>query len=123
MIEIKDADAYQKLAARTLISEPDAEYTPEELATSWRALTLAVSTGLIAEHVKKGVFPRHGVDAQRLTEELRTVTLDVKAFVRPVLDDSDMTIDGPAIMLIWNALGRAGEAGEVAGLIEKSAIS
>lgn len=119
MIEIKDADAYQKLASRTLIAEPDAEYTPEELASAWRILQLAGSAGLVSEHGKKGIFHRHGLDIARLAHELDDVAYTVLDLKRGPLPAPGFAPSPHDILLIWNALGLAGEAGEVARLIEQ----
>jgi NTP pyrophosphatase (non-canonical NTP hydrolase) len=64
------ADDYQRLAGRTLIAGPDAEYAPEEIMLVWNALGVAGEAGEVADLVKKGVFHRHGVDRDKLHEEL-----------------------------------------------------
>ncbi len=61
---------YQQLAARTLIAVPDAEYTGDEIMMVWNAIGLAGEAGEVADHIKKGVFHRHGIDKDKLVKEL-----------------------------------------------------
>lgn len=61
---------YQQLAARTLIDAPDAEYTGDEIMMVWNAIGLAGEAGEVADHIKKGVFHRHGIDKDKLKKEL-----------------------------------------------------
>ena len=74
-----DANEYQRLAGRTLIEKPDAEYTDHEIMMVWNALKLCGEAGEIAEHVGKGVFHRHGLDKEHLIKELGDVLWYVAA--------------------------------------------
>lgn len=65
-----DATTYQKLAARTLISEPGVEIPGKELMLVWNAIGLAGEAGEVCELIKKGVFHQHGVDYAKLRKEL-----------------------------------------------------
>lgn len=67
------ADDYQKQASRTLIDEPDAEYTGHELMLVWNAIGLAGEAGEVADTVKKAVFHQHGLDRDELIKELGDV--------------------------------------------------
>lgn len=73
------ADTYQRLAARTLIDAPDAEYTPAEIMLIWNALGLAGEAGEVADTIKKAVFHRHGVNRDELIKELGDVLWYVAA--------------------------------------------
>lgn len=61
---------YQKLAARTLIDRPDAQYTDKQLMLVWCAVGLGGESGEVLEVVKKGVFHQHGVDEAKLRKEI-----------------------------------------------------
>lgn len=74
-----NADDYQRQAGRTLIPTPDAEYTAHELMLVWNAIGLAGEAGEVADHIKKGVFHRHGVDRDTLVKELGDVLWYVAA--------------------------------------------
>ncbi len=68
-----DANEYQRLAGRTLIDSPDAEYTSLETMLVWNALGLAGEAGEVADSIKKAVFHRHGLsglDRKLLAKEL-----------------------------------------------------
>jgi NTP pyrophosphatase (non-canonical NTP hydrolase) len=65
-----DANEYQQLAARTLISGPGFEIPEKEIMAVWEVVGLAGEAGEVADLIKKGVFHRHGIDAPRLEEEL-----------------------------------------------------
>jgi len=74
-----NANVYQELAARTLIDEPDSEYSPEQIMLVWNAIGLAGEAGEVAEHVKKGVFHQHGIDREKMIKELGDVMWYVAA--------------------------------------------
>jgi NTP pyrophosphatase (non-canonical NTP hydrolase) len=61
---------YQKLAARTLIDKPDAQYSDQDLMIIWNAVGLAGEAGEVADLVKKGIFHQHGLDKAKLFKEL-----------------------------------------------------
>lgn len=67
------ADEYQKLASRTLIDEPDAEYTGHEIMLVWNAIGLAGEAGEVADTIKKAVFHQHGLNRDELIKELGDV--------------------------------------------------
>lgn len=73
------ANDYQYQASRTLIAEPDAEYTGEEIMLVWNALGLAGEAGEVADLVKKAVFHRHPLDREKLIKELGDVLWYVAA--------------------------------------------
>ena len=65
-----DANEYQKLAARTLIDRPDFAISDRDIMVVWDALGLAGEAGEVADHVKKGVFHRHGINLEELKKEI-----------------------------------------------------
>lgn len=67
------ADTYQNAAARTLIMEPDSEYTGNQIMLVWTALGLAGEAGEVADSIKKAVFHQHGIDRDALVKELGDV--------------------------------------------------
>ena len=74
-----EAKDYQKQAARTLISGPDFDIAPNEIMLVWTTIGLAGEAGEVAEHIKKGIFHQHGVDADKLKKELGDVLWYVAA--------------------------------------------
>lgn len=68
-----EAKEYQKLAARTLIDRPDFEISDKDIMTVWTAIGLAGESGEVADLIKKGVFHRHGVNIEKIKEELGDV--------------------------------------------------
>lgn len=68
-----NANDYQNQVARTLIHEPDAEYSPHEIMLVWCALKLAGEAGEVANYIGKGVFHQHGISDDPLIEELGDV--------------------------------------------------
>lgn len=74
-----DATEYQRLAARTLIDAPDAEYTAAEIMLVWNALGVAGEAGEVADLIKKSVFHRHPLDREKLIKELGDVLWYVAA--------------------------------------------
>lgn len=65
-----NANEYQQLAARTLIDRPDQEIPDLGIMLVWNALGLTGEAGEVAEHIKKGVFHRHGIDRAQLKKEI-----------------------------------------------------
>lgn len=65
-----DANEYQKLAARTLISKPGFNISDVEIWAIWDVIGLAGEAGKVADHIKKGVFHQHGIDYPKLRKEI-----------------------------------------------------
>lgn len=80
---------YQKLAARTLIDEPDFELTNDEVMLAWNALGLAGEAGEVADLVKKSVFHRHRLDTEKIVEELGDVLWYISALCTKLNIDLD----------------------------------
>jgi NTP pyrophosphatase (non-canonical NTP hydrolase) len=77
-----EAREYQRLAGRTLIDGPDAEYDGNEIMLVWNALGLAGEAGEVADIIKKAVFHQHGFDeatVSKLIKELGDVLWYVAA--------------------------------------------
>ena len=70
---------YQQLASRTLIDGPDKQYSDKEIMLVWNALGLAGEAGEIANAIKKSVFHQHGINKEKLAEELGDVLWYVSA--------------------------------------------
>ena len=68
-----NANEYQQLAKRTLLTKPDRTYSDQETMLVWNAIGLAGEAGEVAELVKKGVFHNHSVDVNNITKELGDV--------------------------------------------------
>ena len=64
------ASEYQKLAARTLIEKPGFDISGRDMMAIWEAIGLAGEAGEVADHIKKGVFHRHGIDLEKISKEL-----------------------------------------------------
>jgi NTP pyrophosphatase (non-canonical NTP hydrolase) len=113
-----DADTYQRLAARTLIDEPDTTFTNEELAIMLAALELGAAVGKVLEYVKKGICHRHGYQFSVLGRYLTEVSKSTSALmIADVHDKRIHALSGNEQMLIWCALGLGGEAGEVMDIV------
>jgi len=65
-----DINYYQRLAARTLIDRPDMELSDDDVMIIWNAIGLAGEAGEVADLVKKGIFHQHGLDRDKIIEEL-----------------------------------------------------
>ena len=78
-MNVKD---YQQQAARTMIDGIDFTLSPNEIMTVWNALGLAGEAGEIADSVKKGIFHQHGLDRDKLKNELGDVLWYVAALCR-----------------------------------------
>lgn len=61
---------YQKLVGRTLIDRPEQPLSDVETMQIWCATGLAGEAGEILDYLKKGIFHRHGVDSEKIKEEL-----------------------------------------------------
>lgn len=77
-----DATEYQRLASRTLIDGPDAEYSDYQIMLVWNALGLTGESGEVADIIKKAVFHQHGMNTatkSQLVKELGDVLWYVAA--------------------------------------------
>lgn len=70
---------YQELAGRTLIDGSGKTYDDVEIMLVWNATGLAGEAGEVVEHIKKGVFHEHGIDVDKLADELGDVLWYVAA--------------------------------------------
>ena len=61
---------YKKLAARTLVDEPPTVVTQKEVMILWNAIGAAGEAGELANTIKKGILHRHGIDTEKLKEEI-----------------------------------------------------
>ncbi len=68
-----NTDDYQNQAARTLIDAPKHDIPGRDLMLVWVALGLTGEAGEVADHIKKGVLHQHGIDHERLVDELGDV--------------------------------------------------
>ena len=64
--------------------EPD----EKEILISWMAMGLCGEAGEVADHIKKGVFHQHGIDREKLKEELG----DVIWYVAAICQAADLTL-------------------------------
>ena len=111
-----DANEYQKLAARTLIMEPDTTFTNDELAIMLAALELGAKVGAALDYVKKAICHRHGFDPRELHTllcEMAIADIDLRVTSVGAHNKREYQLSGNDQMLIWCALGLGGEAGEV----------
>lgn len=108
------ANDYQQQAARTLIEQPDNDYTNEEMTLVLNALRLAGEAAAIANTVKKAVFHRHPLNRAELHADLLALIDSAANLETP---DQAPPMDGDRIMMLWNAIGLIGEAGELANLV------
>lgn len=74
-----NANGYQKLASRTLIAKPDAQYSDNDIMIVWNAIGLTGEAGEVADLVKKGIFHQHGLDRRKMFKELGDVLWYVAA--------------------------------------------
>lgn len=66
------ANDYQHLAVRTLIGKPP-QLNDAKMMIIWNAMGLAGETGEIVDYLKKGIFHEHGVDPEKVADELGDV--------------------------------------------------
>lgn len=121
-----DADTYQKLAARTLIDEPDTTFTNDELAIMLAALELGAKVGAALDYIKKAICHRHGFDPRELHHllcEVAIADIDLRVTSIGGNDKREYHLSGNEQMLIWCALGLGGEAGEVMDVISGLSVS
>lgn len=91
-----NANDYQRLAARTLIDAPDAEYTAAEIMLVWNALGVAGEAGEVADLIKKAVFHRHPLNRDALIKELG----DVLWYVAALCTKLDIGLDDVMVLNI-----------------------
>lgn len=65
-----NAKDYQKEAIRTQIDKPGFEIPERDLMLIWNALGLSGEAGEVADLIKKGIFHQHGIDKEKLKNEL-----------------------------------------------------
>jgi NTP pyrophosphatase (non-canonical NTP hydrolase) len=68
-----DANQYQILASRMLVDEPPTPVTPQEIMILWNAIGAAGEAGELANMIKKGILHRHGVDPEKIRDEIGDV--------------------------------------------------
>ncbi len=68
-----EANEYQRLASRTLLDRPDHMPTEEQYMILWNVLGLAGEAGEVANLVKKGICHQHGLDRDKVIDELSDV--------------------------------------------------
>lgn len=123
------SDYYQKQAARTLLPEPGFDMTMMDAITVGAALNVSSAAGMVAELIKKGIFHQHGIPTNIYgwLGSVQTGTDRLEEMVRgrehdPASNDIPTTIPAATIMRLWNAIGLAGEVGEVVQLIYSEAL-
>lgn len=110
-----NATDYQTAAARTLISAPETPFTSDELQIMLGAIDLCVKAGKVAEYVKKAICHRHGFTMLELSKKLVDVSRSTTDLMNvDITPAPDLIVSGNEQMILWCALGLAGEAGEVA---------
>ena len=65
-----NANEYQHLAARTLIDGPDFDIADNDLMVIWNAIGLAGEAGEVCDLAKKGIFHQHGLDREKMADEM-----------------------------------------------------
>lgn len=65
-----DAKQYQLEAARTLIDEPGFEIDGKSMMLIWYSVGLSGESGEVAELIKKGILHQHGLDHEKLANEI-----------------------------------------------------
>jgi len=84
-----NATDYQTAAARTLISEPDTTFSGTEQMLMWCALGLGGETGEVLDLLKKGICHQHGIDRDKLAEELG----DLMWYIAAICELAGLTLD------------------------------
>lgn len=74
-----EANEYQKQAGRTLVEKVEFEISNNDQRIIWNAVGLAGETGEVVDHVKKGILHQHGLNVEKLSEELGDVLWYVAA--------------------------------------------
>lgn len=107
-----NANDYQAEARRTLIDAPDQPFTAGELQIILQSLAIAAAVGKVLEYVKKAICHRHGYDHRNLITLLSDVDQAMSALTYNDQDPQQLLLSGNEQMILWCALGLAGEAGE-----------
>ncbi len=68
-----NANEYQVKAARTMDGDCSNDFDDLEISLIWNSLGLVGEAGEIAEHIKKGILHKHGIDKGELKRELGDV--------------------------------------------------
>jgi NTP pyrophosphatase (non-canonical NTP hydrolase) len=68
-----EAFDYQNEAARTLIDEPGFDIPGNDMMIIWCALGLAGEAGEVVDMIKKGILHQHGINDEKLEEEIGDV--------------------------------------------------
>jgi NTP pyrophosphatase (non-canonical NTP hydrolase) len=68
-----NASDFQKQAERTQIEKLDFKISDKEIFAVWGAIGLAGEAGEVADIIKKGVFHQHGLNIDKVAEELGDV--------------------------------------------------
>lgn len=119
-----NANDYQQLAARTLIDKPDREYSPTELLLMWHLVGMILEGGEVSDILKKGIFHQHGYNPEFVKIALKNMRYHGDAIFlimngQHSIESLEMVhLTADEIMHIWNLSGIAGEASEVAKLIQ-----
>lgn len=119
-----NANNYQTQAARTLIDGPSFELHEWDAAVLLQTMAVVSISGEVAEHTKKGILHQHGVSCDMLVQRsadlgiaidelFRLATLTNPTFQQPELDNTQL-------MLLWNAIGAAGESAEIAATVRQA---
>ncbi len=70
---------YQQAAVRTTIDKLDFDLEDPQAIIAWMALGLSGEAGEVANLVKKGVFHQHGLNKEKIKEELGDVLWYISA--------------------------------------------
>ena len=64
---------YEKFAERTMVSELGVDASDQDIILAWMVLGLNGEAGEVADLVKKAVFHEHGLNKDKLCEEIGDV--------------------------------------------------
>lgn len=85
-----DSKEFQKLASRTLINKPGFDISDRDIMAIWDVVGLAGESGEVADLIKKGIFHQHGLNIDKISEELGDVLWYVAALCTTL--DLDMSL-------------------------------
>jgi NTP pyrophosphatase (non-canonical NTP hydrolase) len=86
-----NANDYQRLAARTLLSKPPRQYTDQEIMLVWNALGAAGEAGELSGEIKKAVFHDRGLDSETL-DKIAKEAGDTMWYVAGILTVLDLDL-------------------------------